>query len=80
MGLVWDQWVLNDTILSSDTPITPQSLLPYDGNGPENYFGGQLSYGGGAIPEPTTWALLIGGFGLAGTALRRQRRRVAVTA
>lgn len=26
------------------------------------------------IPEPTTWALLIAGFGLAGGALRRQRR------
>jgi hypothetical protein len=26
-----------------------------------------------AVPEPTTWALMIGGFGLAGAALRRQR-------
>ncbi len=29
---------------------------------------------GGAVPEPTTWALLIAGFGLAGASLRRQRR------
>ena len=29
----------------------------------------------GAVPEPTTWALLIGGFGLAGAALRRHRSR-----
>lgn len=28
----------------------------------------------GAIPEPSTWALMIGGFGLAGAALRRRRR------
>jgi hypothetical protein len=28
---------------------------------------------GGAIPEPSTWALLIGGFGMAGAALRRRR-------
>ncbi|MDZ4373753.1 MAG: PEPxxWA-CTERM sorting domain-containing protein [Phenylobacterium sp.] len=28
----------------------------------------------GAVPEPQTWALLIGGFGLAGAALRRTRR------
>jgi len=32
-----------------------------------------LTGGGGAIPEPTTWALLIGGFGMAGAMLRRRR-------
>ena len=34
--------------------------------------------GGGVIPEPGTWAMLIAGFGLVGTGLRR--RQVAVTA
>jgi hypothetical protein len=29
--------------------------------------------GGGGVPEPTGWALMIAGFGLAGTALRRRR-------
>lgn len=30
-------------------------------------------FGGAAVPEPATWAMLIAGFGLAGTALRRRR-------
>jgi hypothetical protein len=34
---------------------------------------------GGAVPEPAAWALMIGGFGLAGAALRR-KRQVAATA
>lgn len=32
-----------------------------------------LSEPQGAVPEPATWALMIGGFGFAGAALRRRR-------
>jgi hypothetical protein len=32
-----------------------------------------LAPGGGAVPEPATWAIMICGFGLAGAALRRRR-------
>ena len=35
-----------------------------------------VEYVSGGVPEPATWALMISGFGLAGSALR-QRRRVA---
>lgn len=31
--------------------------------------------GGDVVPEPATWALMIGGFGLVGFAARRARRR-----
>lgn len=31
----------------------------------------------GAVPEPATWALLISGFGLAGSAIRGNRRKMA---
>ena len=34
----------------------------------------------GGVPEPTTWALMIGGFGMVGGALRRQRRSGFATA
>jgi len=33
--------------------------------------------GGGVVPEPETWALMIGGLGIAGGELRRRRRRGA---
>lgn len=37
---------------------------------------GQFVVAGG-VPEPTTWAMMIGGFGFAGGALRRRRTVVA---
>lgn len=33
--------------------------------------------GGGAVPEPATWAMMIGGFALAGAAMRRRVAKVA---
>ena len=36
-----------------------------------------INGGGGAVPEPTTWVLMLTGFGLAGGALRRRRAALA---
>lgn len=43
-----------------------------DVNGYSNTGGG----GGGAVPEPATWALMIIGFGMIGSAMRRQQQIV----
>jgi len=33
----------------------------------------------GAVPEPATWAMMIGGFGLVGAAMRRRAGKVSVS-
>ncbi len=38
----------------------------------------QLLSGTAAVPEPAAWSLMIGGFGLAGAALRRRRSLAAI--
>lgn len=36
---------------------------------------GSATPGNGAVPEPATWAMMIGGFGMMGAVMRRRRRR-----
>ena len=48
------------------------------GNCCDNWAVDDLSIGG-AVPEPATWSLMIGGFGMTGAALRR-RRETLITA
>ncbi len=34
---------------------------------------------GGAVPEPATWAMMIGGFGMVGGAMRYRRRKTSIS-
>jgi hypothetical protein len=38
---------------------------------------GEVAFGGPAVPEPGTWAMMIAGFGLVGWAARNRRRDLA---
>lgn len=55
-----------------------------DLDGVDSLFNGTLSFTYNpfvaGVPEPASWALMIGGFGLVGGALRRSRRAVAAIA
>ena len=57
--------------------IPPPPSFPQ--NGPETPSGDPppANVGAGPVPEPSTWLLMIGGFGMAGAALRRRRLTLA---
>lgn len=45
-----------------------------DGNDYQGNYRFTSSVAAGAVPEPASWALMLGGFGLAGAAFRRRRQ------
>ena len=66
----WAQQTVNFTLANAGT-------LAFAAVGTSDLLGGYLedvNLVGAAVPEPATWALMIGGFGRAGAAIRRQRR------
>ena len=50
------------------------------GGGAETYNLDNLAFGPGGVPEPAAWAMLIGGFGVVGGAMRRRRTSATVYA
>lgn len=38
--------------------------------------GSNITFAAGTVPEPASWAMMLGGFGLMGTALRSRRKAV----
>jgi hypothetical protein len=56
------------------------NIVDVDGFGNPTTLAGNVRIGGGGFtgtPEPSTWALMIAGFGLAGAAIRRRSARLA---
>lgn len=44
-------------------------------SGGNGSYGGSISFTPGAVPEPATWAMMLGGLGLVGGMLRRRSRK-----
>lgn len=70
-------WGLENFDFGEDFTLSGTLSLdqPYEGRGRLEFF-----FGGSAVPEPAAWALMIGGFGLVGAAMRLRRRRTTATA
>ena len=78
------------TIFSVPLSLTGSNTLLFSYDSPGGAFAGPQGTGDeawglrditvnatGGVPEPASWALMIGGFGLAGAALRRRRAALA---
>ncbi len=76
-GLIYDEYELAVTILSTTAATTANGLLPWPNQGPENYSPNFIAFNANAIPEPASWALMILGFGMAGAGLRASRVRAS---
>lgn len=73
-GLVFDQWSLNYSLLSSQSVTsTAVSLLPW-GGAPEQYSPDVLSFAV-AVPEPSTYALMLAGVAGVGMLARRRAKQ-----
>ena len=75
-----DQFVLYKLAAPASSGTWDTSDIPFKNN-PHDvshlvFFGTE---GTPAVPEPATWAMMIGGFGLVGGAIRRRRTRTTVT-
>lgn len=59
------------------TAQTHVKFFIYDDGLSDNSGGISLNVSAAGVPEPASWALMIGGFGLAGSALRRRKALAA---
>ncbi|WP_246610953.1 PEPxxWA-CTERM sorting domain-containing protein [Aquisediminimonas profunda] len=69
-----------DTLITTPVDLAAYNLrLGNDFLSPDNnsFFSAVLTYNYTAVPEPTTWAMMLLGFGLVGSSMRRARPRLA---
>lgn len=69
-GITHVQFGINDDIFADNTGSFQVCIDHADDTCFNRFYGGG---GGGAVPEPATWAMMIAGFGLAGATFRRRR-------
>ncbi|HEV2569149.1 PEPxxWA-CTERM sorting domain-containing protein [Sphingomonas sp.] len=77
--LIGARSVFGDTAVDAFFTLTTKNNPAAERNQPI-FTLGQVSVPVAAIPEPATWAMMVGGFGLAGMASRRRSRMARVTA
>jgi len=59
----------------SGSPILATSVVMSIGPSNDSALGiGEVQFNGSAAPEPASWAMMIGGFGLVGATMRRRQR------
>ena len=61
---------------TTDIDVFPSNVVPNQGGDADMNIWAYA--GGGNVPEPASWAMLIAGFGLVGAAMRRRATVVAV--
>lgn len=67
-----------DANLNYTTPTSSSITLQFNSNGPSAYSSAltlSVPATTAAVPEPASWAMMLGGFGLVGGALRSSRRQ-----
>jgi len=81
LPLIGARSIFGQTVAEAFFTLTTKNNPPRDRGSPI-YTLGSTSVPGmmGVIPEPATWAMLIGGFGLVGAAARRRTAGLRVTA
>ena len=73
----WSYSFSSNNAWATDIDVFPSNLVPNEGSDAADM--NIWAYaGGGNVPEPASWAMLIAGFGLVGAAMRRRATVVAV--